>query len=777
MPNLLRAQANLKHYPSSADGFQLRFGLSRDWRPDEKWALSYCDYIEPLGAIGPSADYRPVDMTIGGSTNQWTVSSSYSQMVRNVRASGYDAVNWVAYYDGSVHLTSEDPTNYRAWLWPNEHTDIGPHVAIHLVRYVPPPGQQILPYVAVRWDATARMSVDGSGRYWLDDEAVGYSAGAYLTLLIPWGSDYYTKPVWHIQAADELGTGIYEHGQILEWMPDVDSSKQEPVRETWIIEFATPPAEAFPILGSHILVRRAGDAEYWDYHNPNITIGDLYDLTIQGAQCLVNITPLTYPGNASGVCQAAPNQFFYMPMGRWNAALPGETNGATAEALTWEHDHWTVEAELITKDITADTRAFQPLVTFTKEAGTSAPARPLVWLVREIHPAVQQEVITAMDDTEGDHALRAFEYALNYRWRDAGGWAEFIPDQTARYESWHENDVVTIAVGWQEGANTETGDDWEIADRYEAFIMPDGIERWQSGSNDSGRPQLRVKLGDFVASRMRQQCIIDMCQAGGMTFGDWAAMVANRLNLPTELLSVHASLTSKTIPVYNPIPSKPHLWPQDGCSWEQHLDEVCAACNCRWGWDNGLFFDIGRPLYDPESTTPHLEVDFTETDVHLIGMDARHERDLTSWRNSFKATYGPTDRRKTVYVPAEQLTQLADGMASWVYIDDQESQTSAEVLARYTKEYACRPKLRWRMVYQPHVAPDEFVKVTGLEEIGVTDESVWQILEHRIRLDNASMELTSEFMAERIYEPPEEEPLEELGTSDLGNIVLGGVTA
>lgn len=762
MADLIRTTAKLTYSPTSADGFQLKFGHSRDWRFDERWAGVGFEYIEPLHAIAPRGWAEPADMTLG---DGWQLSGSYSQAVRNEIVSGSDAVKWCVYYDGSTYMAGvDDPSEYMAQIR-NTGASVT-NFALHMVCWTPPPGQGVVPQIVVRMNALARMTQVGD-RYWLDDN--GEQVEAKLSIIIPWGSSLYEAPMLHIQAMDEDGVWAEAAGQFLARLPMNLAADEGVIRTSLFVEF-THMMGLVPFPGSHCLIRSSQGDDWFHFYDRRITVTDLLDIQMGGAQCAVNISPIRYFGRLENKCYLTAPYCLAMPSARWN---DGSYGSPTWSLVKTDAYNWTCSVTVEENELLPGVKLVKPTV--VAECGTSAGTltRPIIWLLSDIYPAYNQTVISADDDTSDKHILHRLEYTETIRWRNASGYAEFHAGEEMPLPNWHENGLVTISVGWQEGA----GEGWEQADKCLAYIMQDGVKRSRSGAVEAGRSLLRLELGDFVSNRMQQQAIVDMKQAGGMNFLAWCNMVANRLCLPATKLWISPGLSGLTIPTYDPTPSDPFLWPQDGCSWEQHLDEVCAAVNCRWGWGpSGLFFDTGKEAYNPGVSTITVEIDEDNVTLETLAMDAQYESDLIGYRNAYKVAYGSEGNRQYAYYAMSEEQILADGFASWIFLDAQDAVLPGAAVAKYVRDYGTKHLLRWRMPYQPQLRPEKFVRVTKLQHLGITDGSVFQVIEHRFTVCNHPVENISEVVAELIYVPTGTEGMVGLGASPVGATPLGGAT-
>lgn len=760
---LVRPEAKLTYSDPASDGVVTQFGLSRDWRPDGTWSGNWCEWIEPLGAIAPAGDGRPVNMTIG---SNWVRDTSYGDKLRNVRPSGQVGADWVLHYDGSVHapgtstLTAGSATYSAAAMTPN--------LAVHIKRYTPPPAQGVIAQFMTRWSVMLRVSQDGS-RYYLDDNPLTSAwVPGYMMMIEAWNDPRYTAPLLHVRATAEAEAGIFDSGQIVSTSPWQVQTDQGPVQESFLIEAVPDYQQNKQFSGTHILIRRSDTSDWWHFYDPRIrTIdGTIWNMAC-GAIVAYNVSPMLYTG-AEGVCVTRPNTWQPLPGGRWN-----ET--ATWEVLASAPTGWETTAADAERSPYSNLKVYMPQVTFTRSTSAAEKWRPVLWLVRETHAAVNEVPagLPASTDTSGDGALHSLSWEMDYTWRHARGTATFLPATSARYTDWNEGGLVTVNFGW--GSDQDTN--YKTQDIANAYILRGGIRRWRRGNEYRGQPMVSMELGDYVTHRLQETCIIDLCQAGGMNFLAWAQMVANRLGLPPAKLYVQEGIDAYTIPVFDPIPSRPHLWAQDGASWEQHIAEVCHACNVRWGWDQQLFFDNGCPAYTPGVSVITAELEAGTTTQENLITEIVSELDDPNYRNSFKAHYGPEDRRRVTYKPAEIALLQAEGGDSWAYIDDQAANNEASLLAEYQREYGRTRLIRYTGLLQPHIVPDMFVRLKDVDGIGQTDETVWRVIRHAMRLCNSPYQATSEIVAALVYTPGLESGLAGLAVgSGLGTRTPGGVT-
>lgn len=734
---LIRPKANLTVTHPASGGVVSQHGYRKVWQPSEKWQGTWAEYIKPLGCLAPQGDLRPRTMA-----GVFAVHPDYNDAVREAWGAGTPAAVWADFYDGGVYAAGTAQAAYMGGVYTDQATDYwAPNLTVRMVRAAPPATQGVVPATTVGIWASVKVSLTAALTYVLDP-VNGTWVDGQVTATWPFFGGSANKAYLAFRVGRD-GSNPLQIYSSHEYQGGMEGGLQT---STWAIEYVEDTT-LFP--GGHILIRSASQPqEWWHTYNECIRLinGPIYCL-FGGCKQTVNVSPIYYSddtGSYSPVAQ--PEEFAKLPALAWNPT-------ATWAALSTASTGWTVTPAAADAADVQLARGYRPKVTFDP-GGAARNWRPVVWNLTQTHAAVNAVPagLPAAESTEGDKLLRELEWTVDYTWRNAKGRAEFHDLATAQYAGWKDGSPVTVNFGWQTGA----GADYVARDMARAYILRGGLPRRRAGSVSAGRPQLSAELGDWIAHRLKSTKVVDVGPVAGMLFADWAALVANRLALDSSLVTVDASITAASlrIPVFQPIPSKPHLWPQDGSSWEQHLEEVCSACNVRWGWNaSGLFFDLGPAAYNPGVSTISATLDqsvktheglFTEIETELEG----------EYRNCFKGIYGSEkDSRKPLYYYADAATLQENGGDWWAVIDDQDCDTPAAVVAKFWKEHGVKTIIHWTGLLKPGLLPDQFVQITNVTELGLTDNTVWRVIRHRWRLCNNPVEAQSEITAALVYTP------------------------
>jgi hypothetical protein len=282
------------------------------------------------------------------------------------------------------------------------------------------------------------------------------------------------------------------------------------------------------------------------------------------------------------------------------------------------------------------------------------------------------------------------------------------------------------------------------------YLFGGGKNYSRTGTESGGRTRLSMRFGDFAATRMAHKEILDFRQAGGRTVTAWAHDAAHRMGLPDSMVDVAAAVASLVIPVAE-LPSDTVFAPGDGESWASHLDAVCRAMGIRWGFDKdgtGKFFvDAGAPVWD--SSTPDFVLDDDAlADASNVLWKVEHHADADEWRNAVKSVVGRPPRVQVHYASDTTAVRAAGvGDDFWKVLREEDAEGAAalyqefwEHSRRYTNVVV------WETLLRPDLRPDMFVKVDTVPYMALTDNWVFQIIEHRMALDAESVEGSSTFV-------------------------------
>lgn len=734
--NLICTEAAIKYGAPDYDGMVTQFGLSRDWRPSEKWRGYNCEYIKPLGAIGPVADARPRSMD----ASDWDVAVLYNTSWVARYPAFVDSARCWQFTDGSVYPQGTPATVSQggaiAGTWCQS---ILPRFSLHMIRSMPPAGQG----VAAKTHVTVPT-------IWDDD---GTDKPGLLTIWWPiaGGSPQedstkkFTSPLMHHILLEDLGADgapqIFSEGQIISTGPRDSSMKQGSGREGWIFEYEE---DSTLFEGGHILVRSINNMDqWWHFHDRRLRLAnkDLWDaagftdygewwkwqVAVQGAIQTVNLTPLLY-GSATASCWPEEPK-----------PLPHEVDANEVEDDAWndtaswgdlstDSSGWTVA----TAQASDGTR--RPQTTFTPAAGPYY-ARPILWLQTEDYPAVFSAAsATPRGDTDGDGVLEGLVWTWGKDFKGSRGSASFYRGDAAIYETWVERANCLLAMGW----SSEAGASLDKQEITQAYIMPGGLPRDRSGDEYMGAPGLGpVQFGAFDSAILPDKPLIDVRQAGGMTVEDWAGMIADRLGIPSGKLYVDAAVASILIPT-NAIPSKPHLAAGDGESAGSHIAAVEKAAGIRVCWNKTtsyvMWVDGGAPAYVPGTSTISLQIDYNTLTEQNMVYDIEHAQSAQRAANALKVRYGREDQvgGQSEYYQAQPVAHRELHLQGdfWAYYEDPDADRD-ELVGRYNNERkAGDSRLSWRMPLRVDLLPDLFVQVTDCPYLGITTNAVYQIEEH-----------------------------------------------
>jgi len=307
--------------------------------------------------------------------------------------------------------------------------------------------------------------------------------------------------------------------------------------------------------------------------------------------------------------------------------------------------------------------------------------------------------------------------------------------------------------------------DLEAAELAHGYILPGGLPRAMDGDVAHGDPQLGpVQFGSFDVARLRQKSIVDVRQAGGMTVGDWAAMVGNALGIADARIYVNPAVADDTIPPHS-IPSLPALAPRDGASWESHIGAVEQAADVRCCWNRDLDYDLwvdgGAPEYVPgaypSGSEIALEIDYQALEEADRILNLSHDATNERFRNFLKARGGSMEEPVEYYY-AEDLDDRKAGIGDdWPAHLEAEDAEVAELYAEFVREHyeAGSSRLRWYMPMRPDLRPDMFVQVSNCPGVGLTTNAVYQIEEVTLETATEDRWASTTVTATLVYTPEE----------------------
>ncbi len=763
-----------------ADGMATELGLSRDWRPSPEWQGRNVEYIEPLGAIAPIGMTYPRDMRLvqGGTTKGWKV--DWNTRFDEVRVSGAKSPYWIRFYDGKVH-TPSTPDDLRVYTGKLDSTDpLDPNWVLSMVRYAPPAEQGVNAFVAVGMAAECR----GADGVWQDGR---------VTVMFPLHWEEYPEPFLHViyPVPDSYNASVM--GEVVSRGPTASSRQQGAGRETWVCEYVDDHDH---FSGGHILIRNWPSSErYWHYHHPDVRlVKGIQALTCAGHIVKVNLVPMVYGAGSveyqdtdehvprTGPLAAVAHRSDAWPHQGWplphcedspfnvgaSWTLQTSFGVASCPATGWGDrvvltaGGWNVGVGKDNPPAGGDPddptgpggklgSKYRPYVYFDRVDATARGTRPVAWLAGEQHDAVigDHQQGTGVS-TQGDGVLQTMTYTERSDWRGGNGSAAFAIQDAELYSGWKEGGKVTVRMGWQAGA----GYPFEAQDVAVAYIVPGGIERGRRGSEQSGLAHLGVEYGDFSVACMAFTEVVDLRQGGGMTVGEWAAMVANRLEIdPSMQETIAADVASRPIPMADPVPSGPMHEARDGGSWQGHLDAVCNSLDLRWGFNRAgkWFIDEGPPGYDPATPDIAYTLDHDAGDPE----DAIYEFDVAVTNEKFRNSYKASSEGHTHYWIEGKPARLAGvGRARWKFVEGDDLGEPAALLHLLSREwYKYERLITWQGPLRPGLQPDHFVKVDHVPNCRLAAGTVFQIIEHRMTATKATLNGTSDCVAVVVYVP------------------------
>lgn len=748
------------------EGLTTKFGFARDWRcyaesrsrgAECPWELRNAEYISPLKAIAPAGLSYPRDMT------GWTVQPGKEDKFRTCEPDWARKATSYAFVDGAIYTSASAAGGQLGS--PSAFDSLVPRFAVWMERKPPPIGQGVFSGVAIGLPALKTVG--------------GVEQPARLTLVLPLeqASDdegyQWDEPALHFILESDIGSGdyvgvgsynLFTDGEVLVRGPKSSAMQHGAGREGWLFEYEE---DEDLYSGGHILIRCVTDdgERYWHYHDRNlrvvstdeaVTAGATWNLgkwvvRCQGAPLIFNLSPIHYGDNDG---YAWPQNEHPLP----DAVATNDVEAdsyADDGAAAWGSLNSCPSGWTVTEGDPAD-GSHRPYILFER-TGTAYNERPVLWFATETHAAVIGDAdATAREDTDaaGVHRMIDVRWTWGENWKHSEGEAVFSPETAAYYEDWRENANVILTLGWASGA----GAGLEADEYAQGYILPGGIPRRRDGGEAHGDPQVGpVRFGGFDVARLPQKAVVDVRQAGGMTVGDWAAMVAGALGIAPSRLYVAPAVADDVIPPHE-IPSLPALAPRDGASWESHIAEVERAANIRCCWNRELAYDLyidgGAPEYEDGVSAIALEIDYQALADEDKLQALEHEATNDRFRNRLKVLAGPHEEREEYYYAetlAERKASIGD---DWPAVLEAEDAEAAELREQFDREHRDgASRLMWRMPMRPDLRPDMFVRITDCPGVGVTTDAVYRIVSHTLETHAQEAWAESIITAVRVYEP------------------------
>lgn len=753
---LITPQGKLTYYDPGYDGITDLLGLSRDWRPSERWNGQYIQWFGPLQAIGPVGDIRPRTMA-----GVFAVHPSYNVQVRSVWGAGHPATVWAEFGDGAVYAANTAITTYAGGVYTNQTTDFWePNLTLRMVRSAPPATQGVMPETTLTLHASVKVSftsalvpvLDALNGTWHDAQVLigwpffgGESSRAYIQ--------------WRLGRS---GTATQYTLSTHDYQGGMESGLQS---SCWAIQYVEDTTK---FDGGHILIRSASQPQEWwhTYHDCVRLVAGPISCLMAGCKQQVNVSQILYSDTGlTYTPYVSAQEYKPLPSLRWNPI-------ATWSAVTSiPAAGWTVTAAGAEDAETAALVGNRPKVTFTPTLGGVA-TRPVLWFASEDHArTVKAKSAVSSQDTDGDGVLHTTTLNISEDQKQWSGSAQFFSSDTALYPAWLERGKLVLNMGWQTGAGTGLA----AADVATVYIRGGGLRRERDGEHQLGAPQLRVDYADYLQAVLGDAAIVDFRQAGGRLAGAWFEDCGLRMGLPTSLIHVDAAVANVVLPLATP-PSRPNLEAPDGTSWTQHLDEVTKAANLRWRWaSDGLHLDAGAPVYAPGTSAIALTLDYNTLTVEDTLWQIEHTRDGSAYRNAVKLVYGQQGRQKAAYYLAPVAEMEADGVDLWAHLEAQEGEDATELTAEFVREHRTQTnQIAWSGPLRVGLLPDLFVKVGDVPELGLEANAVYQItgpLEWHCSTND--LRATGRLVAKLVYSPAAALVGGTVAGSAVGNSKLG----
>lgn len=707
---LIIPQGKLTYYDPGYDGITDLLGLSRDWRPSEKWGGTWVELIKPLGCLAPEGDLRPQSMN-----GIFVAHPTYNANVREVWGPGNPATIWAEFGDGAVYAAGTAVTTYAAALI-TDQTDTSkywaPNLTVRMARSAPPAGQGIMPETTIMLRAQVQVSLTTALTYVLDPVNGTWMDGQ---VVVSWpffgGSSNKAFLAFRVARDGSNPLQIYSSH---EYQGGMEGGLQS---SCWVIEYVEDTT-LFP--GGHILIRCAAQPqEWWHTYSECIRLENgPVSLAMAGCKQQVNVSPIYYSDSTGSYSPIVyPQEHKPLPSLRWNTAATWASLYSTATG-------WTVTTEAADAAGVQLAQGYRPKITFDP-GGAARNWRPVLWFATEDHfRTVKTKSAVSSQDTDGDGVLHTTTLNISEDQKQWSGSAEFYSRDTALYPAWLERGKLVLNMGWQTGAGTGLA----AADVATVYIRGGGIKRERDGEQQSGAPQLRIDYADYLQAVLEDSAVVDYRQAGGQKAGEWFEECGARMGLSTLMITVDPAVANVALPVAMP-PSRPNLAPQDGDTWARHLDEVTAAANLRWRWaSDGLHLDAGAPVYAPGTSTLALTLDYNTLTPEDTIWQIEHLHDGSGHRNAVKLVYGQQGRQKEAYYLAPVDEREEAGVELWASLEAQEGDDVTALTAEFVREHRGQvSQIAWSGPLRVGLLPDMFVKIGDVPELGLETNAVYQI--------------------------------------------------
>ena len=747
---MLQPSARILYWPPGVNGYTSAFGHAHDWLPDDKWSMWDCEWVEPLRAIGPRPDLRPQDTSL----SQFTLTSGWNNLFRDVTLSGNPAVGGIQYYDGAAYPAGSAFADVTGGLTTKDNR--WPNWVLHTVRNSPPPSQGIHTHIIVEMEAT-HVTL-GAGR---------------VNVVIPLANEQYTQPFLHwIAPLPGRAYNVSTDGTIVKQFSGGSGAKQGGHRESFVCQveqlYRNPTtqatyaqaAEGLIYLGAYILLRSGDNLEQWtSWWTPDLKfVAAPIHISVAGAVQSFSLTPLEYGGP-----QAAPSTPRCEPSDAF--AVPTAANG------TWQTgtEFWPfVQSYATNWTVTAAESANgrKPSVTLVRDQWTARYVRPLLWRASVDCPATITTAAPAgtwPKDTRDGDLLQTLNVTLNSDYKGATGTATIRPQWPRPLSDWAENGYVAVDMG----LDGETGL-WAEQTVLTGRILPDGLTPSRAGA-DSGRPALTVAFGDLAAGPLQNKVLLDWRSVAGRrlicTAADpcsgwasgycWLHSLANRMGLAYAQVTYDDGTLTTVVPVA-PLPSTPTLLTPDGTSFLEHIRAVEAACGVRvrfdYAADGKLSIDTGPPAYTHGVSDISFVLDEDETDIEALVTGVQVDRGGARWRNAAKFHITGETGEVTYYWLDTEASRLATVVDDWwAYYCDDDATSLAQLWRRYQQEgHRWTAAIRWTMPLCPGLRPDAFVQL-NVNSLGLAYGSVYQITQHTMTADVGTGTAQSTLTATIVY--------------------------
>ena len=759
--------AALTIWQPTRDGADVAFGFGRTWRfaasagiggpqiegtAAKTWwqATRNVEYIEPLKALAPCGDTRPVAMASG----DWTVGGN-----EHVRFDVYSAnppAPGVEYYDSSVYTSG-----VGSYATLTSVASLQPNIALHLGKQAVPGNQGCHTYVSIALTCQTQ-------------NAVGAWVNGVIGLVLPIQDPLYKKAFLHVFPAASISDTLNTEtaGVTVSQGSEATGIKPDESFDTITLEYVPHPDG---VTGGWVLIRDSSSTTWWMYHDPRVrlTSGPV-KLTVSGMQCWVNLTPITYGGPTGAAAYGYANSGWPVLVpacngSAWNTDPASALWGAIAsDPSGWALDCGGYIVGTGTPPTDPAARAawdylngmyaagkwYYGHVGFTRSSDAARHTRPVAFAINELHTAFLGDADTSSVSTEGNKNLMRVSGTLRSDWRGADGTAEFMPEAGLIYPSARENAPVDISAGWQ--GNSAGGDSTlPIRKVAQGYVKPRGLDRRREGDVAVGDPRLTLQWGDFSLARAKGQ-VADAPQAGGALAGVWFEWCANLMGVPLSRVYIDSTVYNLVIPTAT-IPGDPKF-EANGKEWTEHLTEVTKALNIRWGCDRNiggtwytLFLDRGKAPYIPGTSTISFIISDSNADENTVSC-LTHENQPREY-NGWRVETGPENQRDIAYaVESLEQRKAGIGQARWRTEKHNDSEEAVNTVDGYSKWWSgWTNTITWDTYLRPDMLPELFVEVQTDQFIGVAPYTVFQLDQHRYSADKD--EQKSHFTGLIVYDP------------------------